>query len=516
MARSIPLVRVTQWLTDWDDAVWADDDNLPKPADHFFVGSMPIGLLRRLSGVSRRHVEERKIASGATGYQRAHETERSSRIGRYVRFGFPISGTPGVNPSEHRDLIHPGWLPTAILVNILEPGAERRRHGVQHVLDEDRALSVLNDAGRLSLEIPDKALSSNDPFEPLEIIDGQHRIFAVDGLDDLGDSYEVPVVFFYGLTLSWQAYLFWVINVEPKKINPSLAFDLYPELRSQSWLDRGEGLKVYQEHRAQEVTEAMWRHPASPWRQRIELLGSRVEGHVSNAAFIRTLMATFVRRWGKEDRIGGLFGSIGGDNKAHVLDWNRAQQIAFLIRVWREVEKAAELSTASWATACRTSYDEIDQFSRAKINPDRLDPAFAGPHSLLGTDQGVRAISFVFNALCQVRYDAIGLERWGSDAVAESVTNDSAISSALDSLDNQEEIVRFVRSVASLLMNGGLDWRTSKEPTLTREERLQQAAYRGSSGYKELQQAAIRQLIASDVEDVVDAAKQAKALLRFA
>ena len=58
---------------------------------------------------------------------------------------------------------------------------------------------------------------------PLEVIDGQHRLWAFDSADE---DFELPVVAFHGLDISWQAYLFWTINIKPKRINPSLAFDL--------------------------------------------------------------------------------------------------------------------------------------------------------------------------------------------------------------------------------------------------------------------------------------------------
>jgi hypothetical protein len=70
-----------------------------------------------------------------------------------------------------------------------------------------------------------------------------------------------------------QAYLFWTINIKPKKINPSLAFDLYPLLREQIWLESGETVHVYRESRAQELTEALWATPMSPWHRRINILG---------------------------------------------------------------------------------------------------------------------------------------------------------------------------------------------------------------------------------------------------
>ncbi len=78
---------------------------------------------------------------------------------------------------------------------------------------------------------------------------------------------------FYGLDVSWQAYLFWTINIKPKRINPSLAFDLYPLLRAEDWLDKAEGHYVYRESRSQELTEALWSNPDSPWYDRINMLG---------------------------------------------------------------------------------------------------------------------------------------------------------------------------------------------------------------------------------------------------
>jgi DGQHR domain-containing protein len=265
---------------------------------------------------------------------------------------------------QHRALIHPGWIPTAILVNVIPQGDTRRRRGKTLEVDSEYAVRIKETEGGVVLEYPADAASHrfslpSSTLEPIEIIDGQHRLFALDDLDEdaFVQDYEVPVIFFDGLPESWQAYLFWVINVEPKKINPSLAFDLYPELRSQSWLESGEGIKVYQEHRAQELTEVLWRHEASPWRDRIELHGNRVEGHVSNAAFIRSLMSSFVRRWGKEERIGGLFGSLDGHSKVRVLKWKRSQQAAFLIACWRHVHDAvARARKVDWVAACETEY----------------------------------------------------------------------------------------------------------------------------------------------------------------
>ncbi len=512
----IQVIKVRQWLDTWDLAKWAPDEGLPRPPEEFYVGSMSIRQLRDLAGISRRQISERRVASDNPGYQRAHETDRSSKIARYLSFGYPLSTSSGLKAEEHKDLIHPGWLPTSIIVNVLKAGDSRRRGGKNFNIASGQAIELQSSGGLTSLLLPEK-MGSGSGLEPLEIIDGQHRIFSVDSLDCLPDDYEVPVVFFVGLTPAWQAYLFWVINVEPKKINPSLAFDLYPELRSQAWLERGEGIKIYQEHRAQEITEALWRHSSSVWRDRIELFGNRVDGHVSNAAFIRTLTVTFVRRWGSENRIGGLFGSIDREGKERVLEWNRAQQIAFLISVWGSVAQAVKESKAKWAIACRQSYENLPSIDKIKINPHELDPAFAGPYSLLGTDQGVRAVSFIFNALCQISYSEIGLEEWVPDGEAEAVTSEYDIDRSLKSYRQQERIVAFVSSLASSMVQGAFDWRTSAEPILRKDPdealSLRQGSYRGSSGYKLLQENLLRHLAESKNADVSSAAKSVASLM---
>ena len=66
--------------------------------------------------------------------------------------------------------------------------------------------------------------------EPIEVIDGQHRLWAFEKQLDNAD-FELPVVAFVGLDISWQAYLFWTINIKPKRI------DAEPRVRSLSALE---------------------------------------------------------------------------------------------------------------------------------------------------------------------------------------------------------------------------------------------------------------------------------------
>ena len=125
--------------------------------------------------------------------------------------------------------------------------------------------------------------------------------FARDG--EVDGHFELPVVLFYDLDISWQAYIFWSINVTPTRISPSMAYDLYPLLRTADWLEQVEGPMTYRETRAQELTEALWNHPESPWEKRIGMLG-RERGKVSQAAFVRSLTLSFVRGWSSSRRSG--------------------------------------------------------------------------------------------------------------------------------------------------------------------------------------------------------------------
>src|SRR5205085_3207956 len=173
-----------------------------------------------------------------------HDADRSEEISRFVEFGYPWSRLSKAKreSKEFEDLRKPGWLPTAIVLNILTQGAER--NGIA-VADGDLAVITETDGGS-TLQLPYEQWAptwSPSKLPPFEVIDGQHRLWAFD-TSQLRD-FELPVVAFVGLDISWQAYLFWTINITPKRINASLGFDLYPLLRGEDWLERAEEHVVY-------------------------------------------------------------------------------------------------------------------------------------------------------------------------------------------------------------------------------------------------------------------------------
>lgn len=351
--RRVPAIIVHQWLRGWDKIEFSAKAHRRKPPPQFYVFSLPAVELRSLCGIARRTTLGLTPRAVDLGIQRQHDPERSIEIASFVEFGFPWSTLSDAKrrSAEFHDLRKPGWLPTAIVVNILQEGDEREK---QRVTKDDLVEVVTSDQG-CQLTLPYSKWSagwSPSGLPPIEVIDGQHRLWAFDSNSD--HAFELPVVAFHGLDISWQAYLFWTINIKPKRINASLAFDLYPLLRAEDWLDRGEGHSIYRETRSQELTEAIWSHPDSPWYDRINMLGERKNPWASQSGWIRSLMATFVRRWeGQRSGAGGLFGSRVEDSN-EVLGWSRAQQAAFLIYIWQKFRSAIRETNADWAKDLRT------------------------------------------------------------------------------------------------------------------------------------------------------------------
>lgn len=469
--KSIPALVVKQWLPDWEKVAFSSKAHRRRPEEHFYLFTLPASWLKALSGISRRSTQGGVLRSKDLGIQRRHDENRSSEIREFIRYGYPWSELSARKrkSGEFDDLRKPGWLPTAIVVNILRPGDTRR--GLE-VAKED-LLSVVDSASTLAtVELPTKFKGANwrpSGLHPLEVIDGQHRLWAFE--DGSEDAFELPVVAFHGLDISWQAYLFWTINIKPKRINASLAFDLYPLLRTEDWLEKFEGHSIYRETRAQELTEAMWAFAESPWYQRINMLGESGLDipMVSQAAWIRTLTATFVKR------SGGLFGTALVDH-GEPLPWSRAQQAAFLILLGQSMREAVSETREEWAISLRKS--------SGKSIKKEDDPAFYGEHTLLSTDQGIRGLLNVANDLCYARAKELKLEEWRMDGNA-AASDEKAVSQALAGLKKQE-VASFLSHLAAGLAK--FDWRSSSAPGLTEQEVTRKSALRGGSGYRELRQ----------------------------
>lgn len=496
---AITALKVHQWMPSWDKVHFDKAQGQAKPdAKHFLLFSIRASHLKALTGVYRRSTKGGKARVLDPNVQRGHEEDRSQTIREFVQFGFPwceMSDAKRQQP-DAEDLRKPGWLPTAILVNILP--AKAVRNGTE-IPDED--LVCVEGQDSISVQLP-KSFSGAKwkpkKVFPIEVIDGQHRLWAFEDFEE-DDDFELPVVAFSGLDNGWQAYLFWSVNITPKKINRSLAFDLYPLLRQQTWLDKFAGHPIYRQTRCQELVEALWSHPESPWHQRINMLGETKERReykgpsATQAAWVRSLFHTIVKQWeGAGTRLGGLFGPPASAHKP-VLPWNRAMQAAFLIYAGNAFKRHIKQSKAEWAIRLR----EVN--GRDLFEGD--DPAFYGQYSLISTDQGIRGFLFVLNDLCFIHSEQLKLAEWRWDDVPAKVasknvaaTEEAPVSAALKSF-SKTPAATFVNSIAEGLAS--YDWRTSSTPNLSEAVRIHQGVFRGSSGYKEMRRQLLDHLAAS-------------------
>jgi DGQHR domain-containing protein len=475
--RQVQALKVHQWLEPWNDIAFDRAAHRSEPPHEFYMFSLNAKTLKALSGIQRR---TKSTSDMDLGIQRRHEPERSSEISRFVEHGYPWSELSKAKreSGQFNDFKKPGWLPTALVVNILKPGDQRRTRRMQSA---DAIRVDTDDSGTAILHLPTGVNSSSwEPtLAPIEVIDGQHRLWAFED-NDYADEFDLPVVAFHGLDISWQAYLFWTINIKPKKINSSLAFDLYPLLRSEDWLDKFEGHSIYRDTRAQELVERLWASPLSPWYERINMLGEPGMKMLSQAAWIRSLTATFIRSFeGRRVVVGGLFGAAMGDDNL-VLPWSRAQQASFLIFIWKALQDAVKATDAAWTKPLRRELLDIG-----------VDPAFRGDNTLLDQDQGVRGFLHVINDICWIRHDELRLIEWESEDGITDQNDENSMQALLRDL-GRRAIGKFIREACANLAE--FDWRTAKAPGVSDALRQTKLVFRGSGGYSEFRKQLLKHL----------------------
>lgn len=486
-SKKITAIKVRQWLKNWDDI----DFKLPlrrKPDPFFYIFNIDIRLLKHLSDVHRRKASKKR--SDDTNVQRGHDEKRSSEISRYIDGGFPWST---LNEKDKKDVQYenlkmPGLLPTAIVANILGPLDKRGRA----TIDKNDLITIVDEGDSVaSLYVPDTVFNSewNPELKPFEIIDGQHRLLAFNETDVIDGNYEVPVVAYYNLDRAWQAYLFYVINIKPKRINTSLGYDLYPLLRTQEWLENSkDGLIVYRESRAQELVEVLWLYEESPWHNRISMLGISDTGSISQSAFIRALTNSYLKKNIRRE-VSGLFADVLTSKNYEELKWVRAQQAAFLILLWEQLALNASTSNNEWAVKLRKTEKQLKIFEEIEKGDYniKIDESFLGKNSMLSKDQGVTGISMFSNDFFFVAanhfndydFNSIEWEYGFDDRQIENSSVDKAISQM-----RSQPIYSIITAFASETMS--FDWRTPSADFDDPNQQELQKKYKGSGGYREV------------------------------
>ncbi len=488
MTGRVQAIRFKQWLSEWDDFDFDPKQHRRKPDSHILLFSMPAVQLRALSGVYRR-TRDRK---GGEGLQRVHDPKRSAAIRDFVRFGHPYSGLPQAARNEGSAAIRkPGWLPTAIVVNILTENDERRG---RKVAAKDLIRIDDNGASRAELTLPyvDRLERwTPEALEPFEVIDGQHRLWAFDeAMADGGlpGDFELPVVAFTGLDVGWQAYLFWSINVSPKRINPSHAFDLFPLLRSAEWLETLSDLRIYRQARAQELTEILYNQPESPFHNRINMLGESsktapVGAGVTQAGWVQAITTSFLST-GSGRSVKGLFAAEITATTGP-LPWSRPQQAAFLIALWDAIRLSVTQGGHRWV-------EQLIQSDGQQSLNDDSEQAFTGTRTMLNQEQGVRGVlavaNEIFYSLAQLNTDVFDID---TQIAAGAATSTEDVSIALAEL-REANLAALINGFGSTI--AGFDWRSADAPELDDETRLRKRAFRGSSGYVALREQLFRHL----------------------
>src|ERR1035438_2332138 len=125
-AKIVIALKVHQWLDEWNTVEFDEKLHRREPPHEFYMFSLKARDLKALSGIQRRRKSDGKETD--LGIQRRHEEDRSREIGRFVRYGYPWSELSAAKRSSKsfEDFKKPGWLPTALVVNILSPNDKRR------------------------------------------------------------------------------------------------------------------------------------------------------------------------------------------------------------------------------------------------------------------------------------------------------------------------------------------------------------------------------------------------------
>ena len=178
--QQISALELKQWLTPWDKVHYNSDAMQSKPESSFFLFKMKATELKALTGVYRRSTQGLRARAKDPNVQREHDVERTAIIQEFVQFGYPWCAMNKSKRESFQDLRKPGWLPTAIIVNILAHGDTR--NGKTIAPSDQIIVNKGNDSTEILLP---EGYEPGTPWQPqtaypLEVIDGQHRLWAFD------------------------------------------------------------------------------------------------------------------------------------------------------------------------------------------------------------------------------------------------------------------------------------------------------------------------------------------------
>lgn len=209
---------------------------------------MSFDVVIRISDADvRRLVREEREIETYLGLQRPLNEKRAAEIGAYTNF---------------QDASFPG----SIILAIDEDYAE---------FDPDTGEVVIRNY-KVGEEKPSKMMR-----EIAHVLDGQHRIAGLKYLKK--GPFDVIVTLFIGADISDQAYIFATVNLEQRKVNRSLAYDLFALAKTRS-----------PERTCHNIAVAFDRDTSSPFYKKIKRLGRATPGRddetITQATFVSGLL----------------------------------------------------------------------------------------------------------------------------------------------------------------------------------------------------------------------------------
>lgn len=213
-----------------------------QPIGDFYVGRMGARMLIDISYTEIRaflYGKQEKIA----GIQRERSEKRIGEIRQYVNLDYAT-------------------FPTSIIIAVASECAELK----PYCHDEEKS----NNDGVFSLELAPYGSPGDEDYIPVEkiafIIDGQHRVAGLEGLED-GREFDVNISIFVGASEADKAEIFARVNQAQTKVNQSLVIDLA------SYYEERGPVKF-----AHEVVLAMNRDEEGPFYDKVKRLGKADPG----------------------------------------------------------------------------------------------------------------------------------------------------------------------------------------------------------------------------------------------
>ena len=231
-----------------------------QPLGEFYLASISSNLLKEITYSRMTHINGMNL----TGNQRGLDDARVIDINKYLQ-----TSTAAIPNS------------VILAVNIYEDDSFE--------VEPDKAWSLEKDENGLFLDIPDTSLKL------AAIVDGQHRI---NGFYGSGVEMDIPCSVYFGLLPSLQALVFSTINFNQKKVDKSLAYQLFgyqlDESKSDYWSPDIVAVKLSREFnlelegpfqkRIELVKQPKWSKKAKPNEKLVE----KIEDYwsISSACFI--------------------------------------------------------------------------------------------------------------------------------------------------------------------------------------------------------------------------------------